>query len=96
MTHIKNTAAKDAITDMNSELKGVSWDKICPTASKEALDLISKMLRFDPDERISAAEALKHNYLKEYHDYIEEDYPDIDKKFYQDFEDPNMDENSLR
>ena len=54
------------------------------------------MLRFDPDERISAAEALRHPFLKEYHDYIDEDYPDIDKKFDQDFEDPNLDENALR
>ena len=39
------------------------------------------MLKFDPDERITAEDALKHPYLKEYHEYIEEDYPDIDKKF---------------
>ena len=54
------------------------------------------MLRFDPDERISASEALLHPFLKEYHEYIEEDYPDIEKKFDQDFEDPNVEENALR
>lgn len=39
------------------------------------------MIRFDPDERITAKEALMHPFLKEYHDYIDEDYPDIKSKF---------------
>lgn len=82
MKHIKSTAAREAIKEINSEqVKGLSWDRICPAATNEALDLLSKMLRFDPDERISAAEALKHPFLKEYQDYAEEDYPDIIKKF---------------
>lgn len=39
------------------------------------------MLKFDPDERITAAEVLKHPFLSDYHEYIEDDYPDIEKKF---------------
>ncbi|CAH8390678.1 unnamed protein product [Eruca vesicaria subsp. sativa] len=37
-----------------------------------ALDLIEKMLRFDPRERISVEDALKHQYLSEMHDIADE------------------------
>lgn len=62
-------------------MKGIPWSNICPNATKDALDLLSKMIRFDPDERITAAEALYHPFLKEYHEYIDEDYPDVNRKF---------------
>jgi hypothetical protein len=44
-----------------------------------ALDLLEKLLRFDPAERISVAEALKHPYLAPYHD--ETDEPDCSSVF---------------
>lgn len=54
------------------------------------------MLKFDPDERITAAEALMHPYLEEYHEYIEEEYCDIDRVFVQDFEEPSLKEEDLK
>ena len=81
MKHIKSAAAREAIKEISPEVKGIPWEQTCPNATPEALDLLSKMLKFDPDERITAAEALRHPFLKDYHDYIEDDYPDIDKKF---------------
>jgi mitogen-activated protein kinase 7 len=44
-----------------------------------ALDLLEKLLRFDPAERISVAQALKHPYLAPYHD--ETDEPDCPSVF---------------
>ena len=32
-----------------------------------AIDLISKMLKFDPDKRISTAEAMRHPYMRDIH-----------------------------
>jgi serine/threonine protein kinase len=63
MRHVKSKAAREAIMDISDEVKGVPFNSICPLASEEALDLLSKMLKFDPDERITAAEALMHPYL---------------------------------
>ena len=37
-----------------------------------AIDLLEKMLKMDPDERINAADSLKHPYFKQYHDPSDE------------------------
>ena len=43
------------------------------------LDILRRMLAFDPEERISAEEALRHPYLCDYHDA--EDEPNCDASF---------------
>jgi mitogen-activated protein kinase 1/3 len=45
----------------------ILWKKIFPRASDLALDLLERMLTFDPLKRISAQEALEHPYLASYH-----------------------------
>ncbi|SCU99929.1 LANO_0F04390g1_1 [Lachancea nothofagi CBS 11611] len=41
---------------------------LLPEANPEGMDLLERMLVFDPRRRITAAQALKHPYLKAYHD----------------------------
>ncbi|CAM9416099.1 unnamed protein product [Ectocarpus sp. 13 AM-2016] len=48
-----------------------------PTASSDAVDLLSRMLVLDPNERISAEEALEHPYLAELHDVSSEPTAEI-------------------
>lgn len=45
--------------------KGVGFEKLLPNASKELIDLLYKLLAYDPAERITAKEALNHEYFSD-------------------------------
>jgi cyclin-dependent kinase len=50
--------------------KGEQLSKLVPTLGEDGLDLLDKMLRCNPFERVSAKEAMKHPYLADVPDYI--------------------------
>ena len=50
----------------------VPFERLYPNASREAIDLLDKMLVFDPRKRISAAQALQHEYLAALHNVNDE------------------------
>lgn len=63
--------------------------------SDDALDLIEKMLCFDPRQRITVDEALEHPWLRSLHDPASEPkYPH--EKFMFDFQEDTLDENGVR
>eukprot|EP01025_Chloroclados_australasicus_P044937 TRINITY_DN4896_c0_g1_i3.p1 TRINITY_DN4896_c0_g1~~TRINITY_DN4896_c0_g1_i3.p1 ORF type:complete len:426 (-),score=45.41 TRINITY_DN4896_c0_g1_i3:5138-6415(-) len=43
-----------------------------PTASPEALDLLGKLLQFNPANRITAEEAIQHPYVRKFHNIADE------------------------
>lgn len=45
-----------------------SWQRLYPNADPRALDLLDKMLTFNPHKRITIEEALAHPYLEQYYD----------------------------
>jgi serine/threonine protein kinase len=45
---------------------GTGIAKLIPHCSPDCVDLIEKLLTYDPDQRISARQALKHVYFKEH------------------------------
>lgn len=47
---------------------GVPLSQLYPKANPLALDLLSKLLAFDPAKRITCTEALRHPYLAIWHD----------------------------
>ena len=55
----------------------IPFQTLYPSANPEAIDLLSKMLAFDPAKRISCEQALNHPYLAVWHD--PQDEPNCDK-----------------
>ena len=45
---------------------GTGIEKLLPNGSPDAIDLIKKLLIYNPDERYSAGQALKHPYFREF------------------------------
>ncbi|KAJ3201161.1 Mitogen-activated protein kinase [Clydaea vesicula] len=54
------------------KMKKVPWAHLYPKASPAALDLLEKLLTFDPAARIDVEQALAHPYLEAYHDIDDE------------------------
>ena len=50
----------------------VSFNELFPDANPDAIDLIKKLLQFNPNKRITAEEALKHPYVSLFHNQMEE------------------------
>ena len=50
------------------KMSKISWTQLYPKASPVAIDLLEKLLKFDPYQRITVEEALAHPYLESYHD----------------------------
>ena len=46
---------------------GKNFDELFAGANPEAIDLLRKMLTYDPEERITVGDALAHPYLKQLH-----------------------------
>lgn len=47
--------------------KGTGIEKLLPNATRDCIDLLYRLLTYDPLRRINADEALKHEYFKEFH-----------------------------
>ncbi len=53
-------------------MQKVPFNRLFSQANPDALDLLDKMLAFDPSSRISVEEALEHRYLHIWHDASDE------------------------
>eukprot|EP01022_Parablepharisma_sp_SALTPOND_P004869 TRINITY_DN121158_c0_g1_i1.p1 TRINITY_DN121158_c0_g1~~TRINITY_DN121158_c0_g1_i1.p1 ORF type:complete len:401 (-),score=14.82 TRINITY_DN121158_c0_g1_i1:54-1175(-) len=70
MEFINNPHAKKVFQNMpQSAPKG--WNEICPTSNSLCLDVLSKMLVFNPGKRYTAKQCLEHPYFERFRDDVE-------------------------
>ena len=53
-------------------MKKIPFATLFPNANPDALDLLDRMLAFDPSARIAVEDALEHRYLQIWHDASDE------------------------
>ena len=62
---IESQVAWNILTSINPQKKR-SFQSFFQGASEEALDLLKKLLIFNPNQRLTAEQALKHKYVKDF------------------------------
>ena len=93
MEHVKHSEARRYIKSLQKK-KPIPFKQLFPKANKEDLDILSKMLQFNPKKRISAEEALAHPYFASLHDTKDEPSSKISFSFA--YENVDISEKELR
>jgi serine/threonine protein kinase len=93
MTHITHKEALRYLKQLPKK-KPVPFKTLFPKATNDELDLLSKMLVFNPKKRILAKDVLTHPYLAGLHDKTDE--PTAPKKFEFEYDHKEITEPELR
>lgn len=64
--HVTSTRAKGFLEKLPDTNK-VPFKEMFPCANPDAVDLMEKLLVFNPEKRLTAKQALKHAYVKAFH-----------------------------
>jgi mitogen-activated protein kinase 7 len=71
LRRIGSPRAQEYVRSLNY-MPPIPFTQLFPSANPDALDLLCKMLAFDPADRITVEEALEHPYLRIWHDPADE------------------------
>ena len=91
MAYIRNLRPKELAATDPAAAAG-RFARLYPHASPLLLDLMARLLQFDPRKRPTAAEALEHPYLAAYRDAPEEGLPTPEVEMSFEGEAPTTDE----
>lgn len=72
LNFISNSSAKSFVTQFKDTPKKDFKEILCYDENPEAVDLIEKMLAFNPEKRFSIEDCLNHNYLKNIREGIDD------------------------
>lgn len=93
MAYISNESAINYIRTLNKRKKQ-EWSSLYPKASPLALDLLDKMLAFNPDKRLTVKKCLEHPFFEELH-YPDEEFEAM-KPFDWSFDDFELDKEKIQ
>lgn len=93
MTHITHKEALRYLKQLPKK-KPMPLRQLFPKATADEIDLLSKMLVFNPQKRILASQVLSHPYLAGLHDKTDE--PSSTKKFEFEYDHKDITEPELR
>lgn len=68
VVQFSSASARDYLHAALSRCPAKPWNEVVPTADPNALDLLSRMLCFNPNHRITACQALQHPYFADLYD----------------------------
>eukprot|EP00727_Mastigamoeba_balamuthi_P008893 m51a1_g4626 putative cmgc mapk protein kinase (399) ;mRNA; r:315209-316954 len=71
ISHLENAKAKQFVKQLPQTLR-VPMPKLFPLANPMAVDLLERMLQFDPAKRCTIEQALEHPYISSLHDPTDE------------------------
>jgi len=95
VSHIKSTQAKKFLASVKGKTK-VDFETLYPTCNAAAVDLLKKLLQFEPGERLTAEQALNHPYFSNLKASNKTTDPPVSTDFEFDFEAQNLSRGRLK
>jgi serine/threonine protein kinase len=65
---IKKSNYLNYLIENESTVERMTWEQMIPSAPPIAIDLVKKLMTYDPAERLTSLEVLKHPFFEELYD----------------------------